>query len=156
MKMTSIRLCMRVHANYIQTTVRFNYTPLEYQEFAFGGASYAGQIMRIQTGESLYSLVAALLYKAQDVPVKEGMIGFAGYLFVDLLFENVDDLRNFTVMELRYVDPSRGGEDLAQSLQNTYVPSTLRHKLVQTLFTMIEARNVEAIKAAISGMRKAR
>lgn len=151
----SIRLAVRVHANYVQTSVRFNYTPLDYTEFAIGGTTLLGAFMRTQTVSSFYDTATILFRKSADVPTKEGMTGFDGYLFIDLLFENMQALDVFTVMELRYVDPSRGGTDLAPALQNAYINNALRHKLVQTLIDMIEARDVEAIKNVVKGMSKA-
>lgn len=151
----SIRLAVRVHANYVQTSVRFNYTPLDYTEFAIGSTELLGAFLRTQDVPSFYDTATILFRKSADVHTKEGMTGFDGYLFIDLLFENVNALDVFTVMELRYVDPSRGGTDLAPALQNAYINNALRHKLVQTLIDMIEARDVEAIKNAVKGMSKA-
>lgn len=155
MEIKSIRLVVRVHANYVQTSVRFNYTPLDYTEYAIGGTELLGAFLRTQTVHSFYDMAETLFKRSADVPTKEGMTGFDGYLFIDLLFENMQALDVFMVMELRYVDPSRGGIDLASALQNAYINNALRHKLVQTLIDMIEARDVEAIKNAVRGMSKA-
>lgn len=147
---------MRVHANYVQTSVRFSHTTLDYEEYAIGGTARLSELLDVGTSEQLYDLIVSLLKVSREEPLKEGMQGFEGYLFADLMFERMDDLSKFTVMELRYVDPKRGGVDLAPVLQSAFVNNAIRHKLVHTLLTMIEARNVEAIRGAIRGMEKAR
>lgn len=156
MEIKSAQLVVRVHANYIQTSVRFNYTPLSYVEYTIGGAGRLGTLLHVQTVDYLEKTAQALFRSSAEATTQEGMIGFDGYMFMDLRFEDVNNLTHFTVMELRYVDPSFGGVDLASALQNTFVNATLRHKLVQTLLDMIEVRNVEAFKNALRGMNRAR
>lgn len=118
--MLGIKVSIKVHANYVQTCVRFwGKTGVEYTEYALFGASVPSKVLAQPDAEALQSLCRRLRSDPETYNVRAKYIeDFDGYFSLVMDFPDVADLSIFDVLEARIIEDKRGGRDVVEALKD--------------------------------------
>lgn len=134
-----------VHANYVQTTVRFQWSECTYKEYSFGRLS----IPRIMLDAS-DKLEVCELY-ANDI-LDEKLDGFPENTYIRIRYMFGRD-RRYKVTEARYGGPD-GVLDLIRAF-SPEIPDVVKEKVLANFVCKIEAGDVEGLLTIMCALKVA-
>lgn len=134
-----------VHANYVQTTVRFQWGECTYKEYGFGRLSIPWDIFdasdRLEVCEAY----------ANDI-LDEKLAGFPENTYIRIRYMFGRDQR-YKVTEARYGGPD-GVHDLIRAFDSR-VPYVVKEKVLANFVRKIEAGDVEGLLAIVRALKVA-
>lgn len=145
-----MQLTVKVHANYVQTVVRFyGKTGLEYRERSLVGATVPKQVCACADFETADLWVTDEARSDDDYNVRaEYMPGFPGYFEMRITFPEPSDYSLFEVEEARFVDAAKGGRSIAGAFKD----AKFKRPILNNLLNAIEAKNVEKLREILDAL----
>lgn len=134
-----------VHANYVQTTVRFQWSECTYKEYGFGRLSIPRTIF-----DAPDKLEVCELY-ANDI-LDEKLDGFPENTYIRIRYMFGRD-RRYKVTEARYGGMG-GSFDLMRAFASS-VPDVVKEKVLANFVRKIEAGDVEGLLTIVRALKVA-
>lgn len=134
-----------VHANYVQTTVRFQWSECTYKEYGFGRLSIPRTIF-----DAADRLEVCEVY-ANDI-LDEKLAGFPENTYVRIRYMFGRD-RRYKVTEARYGGPD-GVHDLIRAFDSS-VPDVVKEKVLENFVRKIEAGDAEGLLTIVRALKVA-
>lgn len=134
-----------VHTNYVQTTVRFQWSECTYKEYGFGRLSIPRTIFNAAD-----KLEVCEVY-ANDI-LDEKLAGFPENTYIRIRYMFVRD-RRYKVTEARYGGPD-GVHDLIRAFAPE-IPDVVKEKVLENFVRKIDAGDVEGLLAIVRALKVA-
>jgi len=134
-----------VHANYVQTTVRFQWSECTYKEYGFGRLSIPRTIF-----DAPDKLEVCALYALN--PLDEKLAGFPENTYIRIRYMFGRD-RRYKVTEARYGGPD-GVHDLIRAFASS-VPDVVKEKVLENFVRKIDDGDVEGLLTIVRALKVA-
>lgn len=134
-----------VHTNYVQTTVRFQWSECTYKEYGFGRLSIPRTIFNAAD-----KLEVCEVY-ANDI-LDEKLDGFPDNTYVRIRYMFGRD-RRYKVTEARYGGPD-GVHDLIRAFDSS-VPDVVKEKVLENFVRKIDDGDVEGLLTIVRALKVA-
>lgn len=134
-----------VHTNYVQTTVRFQWSECTYKEYGFGRLSMPRAIF------NAYDRLEVCEMYANDI-LDEKLNGFPENTYIRIRYRFGRD-RRYKVTEARY-----GGQDGVHDLIRAFspeVPDVVKEKVLENFVRKIEAGDVGGLLTIVRALKVA-
>lgn len=140
-----VEVTTTVHANYVQTTVRFQRSKCTYKEYGFGRLSIPRAIFNAPDKLEVCELHASS-------PLDEKLAGFPEntYIRIRYMFGRV---RRYKVTEARYGGPD-GTFDLIRAFASD-VPDVVKEKVLDNFVRKIDDGDVEGLLTIVRALKVA-
>lgn len=140
-----VEVTTTVHANYVQTTVRFQRGNCTYKEYGFGRLSIPRVIL-----ESDIKLTACEMYSRDTL--EEKLVGFPENTYIRIRYMFGRD-RRCKVTEARYGGPD-GIFDLIRAF-SPEIPDVVKEKVLANFVRKIEAGDAEGLLTIVRALKAA-
>lgn len=134
-----------VHANYVQTTVRFQWSECSYKEYGFGRLSIPRTIF-----DAPDKLEVCALYAPS--PLDEKLDGFPENTYIRIRYMFGRD-RRYKVTEARYGGPD-GVHDLIRAFAPE-IPDVVKEKVLENFVRKIDDGDVEGLLTIVRALKVA-
>lgn len=134
-----------VHANYVQTTVRFQWSECTYKEYGFGRLSIPRTIFNASDRLEVCDVYA------NDI-LDEKLNGFPENTYIRIRYVFGRD-RRYKVTEARYGGPD-GVHDLIRAF-SPEIPDVVKEKVLANFVRKIEDGDVEGLLAIVRALKVA-
>ena len=134
-----------VHANYVQTTVRFQWSECTYKEYGFGRLSIPRTIF-----DAPDKLEVCEVY-VNDI-LDEKLAGFPENTYIRIRYVFGRD-RRYKVTEARYGGPD-GVHDLIRAFDSS-VPGVVKEKVLENFVRKIDDGDVEGLLTIVRALKVA-
>lgn len=134
-----------VHANYVQTTVRFQRSECTYKEYGFGRLSIPRAIFDAPDKLEVCEVYAL-------TPLDEKLVGFPENTYIRIRYMFGRD-RRYKVTEARYGGPD-GVHDLIRAF-SPEIPDVVKEKVLANFVRKIEDGDVEGLLAIVRALKVA-
>lgn len=140
-----VAVTITVHTNYVQTTVRFQWSECSYKEYGFGRLSIPRAIFNAADKWEVCALFAPR-------PLDEKLAGFPENTYIRIRYTFGRD-RRLKVTEARYGGPD-GSFDLIRAFDSS-VPDVVKEKVLANFVRKIEAGDVEGLLTIVRALKVA-
>lgn len=134
-----------VHANYVQTTVRFQWSECSYKEYGFGRLSIPRAIFNASDRLEVCALYA-------PSPLDEKLSGFPENTYIRIRYRFGRD-RRYKVTEARYGGPD-GVHDLIRAFAPE-IPDVVKEKVLDNFVRKIDDGDVEGLLTIVRALKVA-
>jgi len=141
---TEVRV--RVHANYVQTSIHFQLGAYAYETYASGDREFLEAVWQHQNAETLREWAKNYVQKKESREVPD----FNGYLYVEFVFPKMGDLNVVEPTNIRYVT-LKGIKVLTKVFSGQFRLPLLQ-RLTETIGTYDAAKIEALLKTLAAGV----